>query len=516
MITNIKLFKESLSKDVAFDTKKRLLMEKINRLINVKSEIEKINNDLNIQNDKVRSILEKMNTHSIICNGVLIEIYKNFESNRFNDKQFFETLESNVDNLGQDVLDIANKYKEIYEYKKTIKFTKGNKNGTAKNAPRPDGDYTINPVVKEGFNDIVKTVGSFFRNLFIWARSFFKRANQNLINIQNNLASIGINVSITEKLNESADNKFEYLINMKKVKSLIETKDIYLYIGNSKYRRFVIDKLSKNNDLKLKDLHLHSTYSGSSNTLTVLVELIFCGFVVRNKLSEKNIIYNLTSDGYDLLIENKMTPTIQRPNISGVQASEETGNIIYNPAKPIEVQKPTYDTSYVSEALQISKEAIEINKNKLSLQTEEEMLKSDIVKLFEELNLLEIVVGDKIHKLYTQERTYLNSSEFQKAITTVDNVGEEIADLMTDLVSQHVKEFEVTGSIRQFSDTSNSPDGTLGAHFDHETKRVVTERKYRRKRINENILTKAWNWIKKSISKIINVRKNVESKLAKI
>lgn len=516
MITNIRLFRESLSKDVQFDTKKRMLMEKIQSLINVKAEIDLTKSKLSEQHGKVNEVLKKMNTHSIICNGILIETYGAFKSNRFDSKSFFETLETSVDTLGKDVLDIANKYKDIYEYEVEMKFTKGLANGTKAKAPRPHGDYTQN----EGFNDIVGKVGSFFSGIFSWARSFFRKAEKNLIDVQNNLASIGINVSITESLNENIAVDSAYLMNMRNVDKLIKTSDLSGYIKNSKYKRHIINVLSTISNATFKQLHVNPTYSGSSNTLSVLVELIFCGFVVRKKQGAKKYIYNLTVEGYDLLNKNNITITISEPTTTATQAESETSNKVYDPSTPIKVQKPTFDTSYVAEALDYAKDAITLNKAKLSLETEEQMLKEDIIKLFDELNLLEIVVDDKIHKMYTQKRTYLNAPEFQKAITDAEEVGEEISDLMIDLVSQHVKEFETSGSTRQFADNSGLADGTLGAHFDHETKQVVMERMRKRnariKRINENIFKKAWNWIKSSIKRIINTRKNVEQKLAQI
>lgn len=505
MYTSIKLFKESLSSDVKFNTKVKSLIEKIERLNKIKSEIDDIDAKLDVENEQIKEVLQKMNTHSIICDGILIEIYGSYKSNRFSETKFFTAIEDSVDLLGDDLKEIAEKYREIYSKEVDIKYLKGNQNATKTRAGRPDGDYTVN----EGVLDTIK---KWFNSLLNWSKSFFKRAENNLKTVQKNLAKAGLQVSITESMDDAINTK-QIIAHDKysNPNSFVKLSESLLsYIGHSKYKKRILLLLSRNEYCQFLDLN-GGTYNGMSNTLYYLGELAAAGIAYRIKKG-RSFLYFLTPYGIQLCNETeeyKVSFSVTATESDAVKAVAENPEInkeaTYDPADIVARPKLTFDKSSLGEALELSKELIQTNKRKLELKAEEEQLKEEAIKLFEELNLLDIVVNDKIYKLYSMKRTYLSATEFQKAITTVENVGEDIANTMSDIIAQTISEFDVAGSVRQFKDDSNLPDGTLGAHFDHETKRVVPA--------NENVINKFVSWVFKQVQKLFNLRKRVETKL---
>lgn len=517
IINSIKIFKESLKNDMVFDTKVKQLIAKLERLQQIQEEKKSIEEKLKTDNAELQSVLEKMKAHSIIVDGILLEIYPEYESNRFSEKMFFDAVNESVDILGKDILETANKYKEIYTKITDIKYLKPGANATKTRAARPHGDFTKNEGLFDGVRD-------FFTRILNWSKSFFIKADRNIEKVKNILAGVGITIN-TQPITVNEDmslvgstpqigSAHQQITSMNK---LMNSRNLIKYIGRSAYKKKIFDVLTTQEYATINEVHANgNTSKGLTNTVAFLAELTTMGFVYRIKAG-KVYKYFLSPDGIKLCEENGMSVSFT-PNAVAAQKAikqdPEINKAAYDPSAPVKLDKVTYDMTYLGEALKLAKISIDTNKKKLELETEEDMLKDETVKLFEELNLLDIAINDKIYKLYSQQRSYLQVTEFQKAITTIEEVGADMADTFTDLIASSVNYFNVSGSVRQYKDTSNSPDGTLGAHFNHTTLEV--EPPVSESIINENILKKALSWIKGAFRKMFGLRKRVEKKLATI
>lgn len=523
IINSIKIFKESLKNDMIFDTKVKQLIAKLERLQQIQEEKKSIEEKLKTDNTELQTVLEKMKAHSIIVDGILLEIYPEYESNRFSEKMFFDAVNESVDILGKDILETANKYKEIYTKTTDIKYLRGNANATKTRAARPHGDFTKNEGLFDGVRD-------FFTRILNWSKSFFIKADRNIEKVKNILAGVGVfintePISVNEDIS-SVDHSQQLKVNtnpmfgyqgLKQMNELLQDRDLIKYIGRSKYKKHIFDALVSREYSTFKEVHINGDNgSGVTGTSAYLAELSTMGIAYRIKLG-RSYKYFLSPFGVDLCEENGMTVSFSANPVTAQKAIKQDPEInkpAYDPAAPVKIESVTYDKIYLAEALSLAKNSIETNKKKLELETEEDMLKDEAVKLFEELNLLDIAINDKIYKLYSQQRNYLQVTEFQKAITTIEEVGADMADTFTDLIASSVNYFDVSGSVRQYKDTSNSPDGTLGAHFNHTTLEV--EPPVSESMINENILKKALSWIKGAFRKTFRLRKRVEKKLATI
>lgn len=515
IINSYDIFKESLKNDMAFDAKVKNLIAKLERLQEIQNEKKNIEEKLVQDNTELSGVLTKMKAHSIIVDGILLEMVPAYQSNRFSDKAFFEAVNEAADILGKDILETANKYKEIYSKTTEFKFLKGNANATKTRAARPHGDFTKNEGLFDGVRD-------FFNNIINWAKSFFVKAERNIERVKDILAGVGVFIN-TQPLNEDMSqvgntpqigSAHQQVTSMNK---LIASRNLIKYIGRSVYKQKIFDVLSTQEYATINEVHANgNTSKGLTNTVAFLAELTTMGLVYRIK-SGRVYKYFLSPDGITLCEENGMTIS-HKANPQAAQKAitqdPEINKPAYDPAAPVKIDAVTYDTTYLGEALKLAKISIDSNKQKLQLEAEEELIKEEAAKLFEELNLLDVVINDKIYKLYSQSRKYLQATEFQKAITTIENVGTEMADTFTDLIANSVNYFDVSGSLRQYSDDSKSPDGTLGAHFNHTTLKV--EPPVQESVINENIFRKAFSWIKGAFRKMFKLRKNVEKQLATI
>lgn len=112
---------------------------------------------------------------------------------------------------------------------------------------------------------------------------------------------------------------------------------------------------------------------------------------------------------------------------------------------------------------------------KLIEQTEEEKYyeelvkskKQEIMNLLKEFNSKKYVIDEKILSVVTRKGgPKLSESEYRDKMINAEEVGEHVAEMAQSLFSLYTKTFEVSGSIRQYSDDTNLPDGTLGATFD--------------------------------------------------
>ena len=167
------------------------------------------------------------------------------------------------------------------------------------------------------------------------------------------------------------------------------------------------------------------------------------------------------------------------------------------------------DDNKIVELLSKAKEAI-ANAEKQAYYTELAKSKEELVKnLLKEFKAKSIAIDDKIVSLISiKGGTSMLSAVYQENITNAEIVGESVAEMANDLLSLHTKTTSVSGSVRQYQDDTNSPDGTLNASFDYVLKKVMLSQNNPNHNRSESIINEglldilkgAWNSIKSFIS----------------
>lgn len=164
MLTTINQYKkivyESLSKDRSMNFKQKQLEESAKQLIDAMKKLDIAQVARKQQNEVVKNVLEELNTHSITCQGVLIQMVNGFESSTTNMKDYNKFVSESVDILGDQYIEMHNKItilstenKPDTTYIKTLKNTKSLPNGIVKEG--------IIDGIKKGFNTIVSSIKSF-------------------------------------------------------------------------------------------------------------------------------------------------------------------------------------------------------------------------------------------------------------------------------------------------------------------------------------------------------------------
>lgn len=168
----------------------------------------------------------------------------------------------------------------------------------------------------------------------------------------------------------------------------------------------------------------------------------------------------------------------------------------------------------IAAVLEKAKEAIALAKEeayyKALAETNEAMIKS----LLAEFDSKSIAIDDKILTLVkVEEKPALDMKTYIEKITNAEEVGEAVAKMATALMGIHTKTIQVSGSVRHIGDTSNSPEGTFDAHFDHETKTVIPPQ------ANEGVvsfLSKVWSKVKGFFASFKIASKQADNALAAI
>lgn len=400
MITKITEFKrylnESLSNDRMMNFKKKQLEDAARQLVEAMKKLEIAEIARKQQNEIVKNVLEELDTHSIVCQGVLIQMVNGFESTRTDMKGYNEFVQSSIDTLGSQYMEMHEKITQI--------ATKENPDlsyiSTAKNAKNlPNG------VVKEGMMDGIKKG---FHLIVSKIKSFLSRSKAEVEEIQDEL----------DRYISPNDQETDYFVpfynEAKSVKKNLNYTDgkkfFYITLENGLYWTL--------NDSKGKVVKMLSA-SGEKEDLIKKYKLKLVP-----KADQKSVTIN--------------------ESLETEPQSEAIANALTEAKKLIE---QTEEEKYYEELVKSKKQ--------------------EIMNLLKEFNSKKYVIDEKILSVVTRKGgPKLSESEYRDKMINAEEVGEHVAEMAQSLFSLYTKTFEVSGSIRQYSDDTNLPDGTLGATFD--------------------------------------------------
>jgi len=142
MITTINEFRkinESLSQDNERAAKIRTLIDLGRQMVENYKKAEEIAQLKAGKNAEINELLNRLNKTSVIAEGVLIEVYKPYETKRLANKEYFEFVNNAVGVIGEDFKTLSNAVKEIStkltggtSYIRTTKNTQDVPTGTLK------------------------------------------------------------------------------------------------------------------------------------------------------------------------------------------------------------------------------------------------------------------------------------------------------------------------------------------------------------------------------------------------
>lgn len=454
MITSINDFKktlnESLSVDRKQDFKLKLLIQTAKEMIDAKIKFEIAELKKKTANNELKEILQKLETHSIICNGVLIEMIDDYESSSIDFNGYEKFVADSLDILGEQYIEMHNKISEIATQISGKEYTRINKN--TKNIPNG---------LTEGFGDTANKFINWIKGIKRSVMAFLNRSNAQIENIKSKLASIKSSQAFESKMNES---------------------------GNvSKYATMIINALKKHGESSYLDiLYNNNIAKGSGQDGSMyqnLIKLRNDGTITYRKVGNK-FIYALANVNINsnAIIDVPDTDTTPLPNDALVEALSKASEAISHAE-----EEKFYEELYRTKQAQV-------------------------ISLLKEFKAKKIAIDDKIIQLITEEKKpKLSKSEYMDKMSNAEEVGEAIAEMAQSLFSMYSKTHSVSGSVRQYKDDSNSPDGTLGATFDYVFKTVKLPTNE-----SDSFLTRVINKIKRFFSNFKIASKRMDMALSQI
>lgn len=168
----------------------------------------------------------------------------------------------------------------------------------------------------------------------------------------------------------------------------------------------------------------------------------------------------------------------------------------------------------VENVLVKAKEAIELAQKQSYFEELAKVQEEQVIALLKEFNSKSIAIDDVILNLIrTESKPVLDTAEYKKNMTNAEQVGDAVALMSKALIEIHKNTVNISGSVRQYKDDSNSPDGTFNARFDWENKTVIPPT------ANEGIgdyVKSAWNSIKRFFLRFKMASKRFDTALENI
>ena len=116
----------------------------------------------------------------------------------------------------------------------------------------------------------------------------------------------------------------------------------------------------------------------------------------------------------------------------------------------------------VENVLVKAKEAIELAQKQSYFEELAKVQEEQVIALLKEFNSKSIAIDDVILNLIrTESKPVLDTAEYEKNMTNAEQVGDAVALMSKALIEIHKNTVNVSGSVRQYKDDSNSPDGTF-------------------------------------------------------
>jgi hypothetical protein len=458
MITSINEFKkyllkvnESLSKDRSNEFKIKMLVQKCKEFIDAsakKNEFEELKRG---KNAEIEAILDEMKATSVIASGVLIEVVKPFQQHRLSSNEYLEFVEKSTGMITEE-------YKKMHQ--KAIQLATKDSDGYAylRQFPNkknlPTGTLT-NEGVKDFFLNIIKNIKNFLASFKIKLNNIkneamkFQSMNESISGVNNPIESVQefddiYNTTANSYLN---NNKKEELINLYNTDHIFNIIKIDKSIGRMESKR-EYQKQYKQLPISAKSFNEYQD--------TEYLEQIFVSDYMK-QTNENNSTTN-----------NKLT-----------------------------------------EVLEKAKEVIELAEQETYFEELKKVKQQEIIDMLNEFKMKKIAIDNVLVQIIKVEgKPKFYDKDYQEAMTNAEIVGESISEMANDIFSLYTKVSQVSGSVRQYKDDTNSPDGTLNATFDYVFKKVILPEDNpnyvkQESKINEGlkeIISNLFNKIKRFIS----------------
>lgn len=435
------LVEESLSKDRANEAKLKMLVDAAREMMEAKLKAKELNDLRKIKNKEIEEALDALNTSSIIANGVLIEVIKPYETHRLNTAEYVDFVEQSVDVIGKEFMEMHNK---------AVELATSVGGGTKYFMQHANKGYDTGTIV-EGEN--------IFKRFTNWIKSLVGTLKDKINSFKTTLNQI--------------EDRAEYF------NSLVNES----YTGRkSKYIDMILDTLTKQSDITYQELAKLSNVSlGSYMDLGLyrnLRKLLDLNIVTREKRSGSRAYFYKLVNSTDVV------------DSSEIDEVDDTDTTILPDIDP------------VISVLELAKETIEIANQESYYKELADIKQKQVIELLESFNGKKIAIDDKILTLVEKkDKPTMSWAQYQDIMSNGEIVSDGVADMANDLFSLYSKVSQVSGSVRQYKDDKNLPDGTLGATFDYVFKTVLApdENPNFKPAIQENVFNKLGSWFKRSV-----------------
>lgn len=580
MITSIneyRKYNESLSSDNQRAAKLATLVELGRQMVKNYKLAEEQATLKAEKNAEVAELLARMNKTSVIAEGVLIEVYKPYETTRLSSKAYFDFVNNSVGVISEDFKTLSETIKSIStklsggsKYIRTTKNTRDVPTGTIKTT---ESLSSIWDSIKEWFVSVKNTILGMLPGMEAKLADIKNDAvrfqdDSEMVNIPNGPSNKKMAFAKTES-NKAQMWEFYYR-DANGVETVVDTKimrnpeeskyykalqekmldkdDTTCMVG---YRNYGISEGAAKNNYVLEDAiegflkpyikdGADYTLDDDDNTVMLYIPASDMLFDIRDlhapewnilrlafqEFCKQNDLYDFDVTTTDGDTEFVLSADVDIVDTRGGFTNEATVNEDLTPDQV--AARNAYSKEYkrnrreqdraIADVLTKAKEAIEISKteayyNELAA-TNEKM----IMQLLEELNAKSVAIDDKILTLIkTEEKEAFDMKVYEEKITNAEAVGDAVAKMAKALMEIHKTTSTVSGSVRHIGDTSDSPEGTFNAHFDHETKTVIppTSESVTNEGLSSWIMD-SWKTIKGFFTSFRNASKSVDTSLAAI
>jgi hypothetical protein len=529
------------------------------------------------KNAEVAELLARMNKTSVIAEGVLIEVYKPYETKRLSSKAYFDFVNNSVGVISEDFKTLSETIKSIStklsggsKYIRTTKNTRDVPTGTVKTT---ESLSSIWDSIKEWFVSVknmilgmlpgmeakltdIKNEAVRFQNdsEMVDIKNGPSNKNMAFVKTESNKAQMwefyyrdtnGVESVVDTKIMRNPENSKHYKALQEK---MLDKDDTTCMVG---YRNYGITEGAAKNNYVLEDTiegflkpyikdGADYTLDDDDNTVMLYIPASDMLFDIKDihapewnilklafqEFCNQNDLYDFDVTTTDGDTEFVLSADVDIVDTRGGFTSEATVNEDLTPEQI--AARNAYSKEYkrnrreqdkaIADVLVKAKEAIEISKteayyNELAA-TNEKM----IIQLLEELNAKSVAIDDKILTIVkTEEKEAFDMKVYEEKITNAEAVGDAVAKMAKALMEIHKSTSAVSGSVRHIGDTSDSPEGTFNAHFDHETKTVIppTSESVTNEGLSSWIMD-SWKTIKGFFTSFRNASKSVDTSLAAI
>lgn len=252
--------------------------------------------------------------------------------------------------------------------------------------------------------------------------------------------------------------------------------------------------VSLSKKIKTTEPHLRITKNTRNKETGTLSEAVIADLwnKIKSYFSKFTSLLSKTENNLDL-IKNKTKLFLSLNESIGDIDLEEIRRRRRNDASKISHAKRREQNKLIATSLDKAKELIELTEQETYYLELKKLNQKIITDLLTEFSAKSVAIDDKIITLVNgSESEVLDIDVYKEKITNADNVSVGVAKMAEALMNMHKSVVEISGSVRQYADDTNSPDGTRNARFDWENKTVVLPN-------NEGIgsfMRKIWSKIK--------------------